>query len=276
MFATLSIVQLYCRNYSVFYNATEHLSYVLQDHLLDTMEPQDKPLLTLMLKNADDFESRMIAMYGFCTTPLCKTAKRLMCAHVVRQVRDPLHLLAIWGETPGKSHPYSGPFPTHIPFAEDLRKARYVFHDLVLPTVDLAWIVRLELRARSKSERIKDLCWAKNIPSVKEALRLACKGSKQHMVTLSRFISQEIRYAGKTVRYQKLTPPMPLAEQAQQGMTSIESHHPAHPAAFRQLQSLLSHISSVTLQNRMNSICTALVDFNQVCLIAPSNLYFEY
>ena len=66
-----------------------------------------------------------------------------------------------------------------------------------------------------------------------------------------------------------------LSNQAQQGMTSIESHHPAHPAAFRQLQSLLSHISSVTLQNRMNSICTALVDFNQVCLIAPSNLFLN-
>jgi len=151
MFGTLPIVQLYCRNYSVFFNATEHLSYVLQQHLMETTQGQDRLLLEHMMAKEDDFGSRMIAMYGFCTTPLCKAAKRLMCAHLVRRVKDPLHLLAMWGNAPGRSHPYSGSFPAHAPFDEDLKLIRYIFHDLSLPTVDLAWFVRIELRTRFDS-----------------------------------------------------------------------------------------------------------------------------
>jgi len=264
MFATLPIVQLYCRNYSAVYNATEYLTYVLEEHLLETIDANDVPLLKLMLKDEKDLASRMLSMYGFCTTPLCKALKRLMCAHLVRQVKDPLHILAIWGEKPGQSHAYNGPFPVHVSFADDLKKARYIFHDLALPSVDLAWLVRIELHARSKTQSLNHLCWAKNISSVKVALRQACKGSRQQMVTLSRFIRQEVRTAGKTMRYQKLTPPMSLEVQAEHGMTNIESCHPTHPNAMRQLQSLLSRIPTSVVQTRMNSICTALVDFSKI------------
>ena len=264
MFATCPVVQLYCRNYPAFYHNTVYLTYVLEEHLLDIMDAIDVPLLKLMLQDEKDIASRMISMYGFCTTPLCKALKRLMCALLVRRVRDPLHILALWGEKPGQSHAYDGPFPIHVMFADDLKKARYIFHDLTLPSVDLAWLVRIELHARSKTQALDHLCWAKSIQSVKVALRMACKGSKPDMVTLSRFIRQEVRHAGKIMRYQKLTPAKPLDIQAEYGMTNLESGHPAHNNAFRQIKSLLSRIPTSTLQLRMNSVCTALVDFARI------------
>ena len=262
MYATLPIVQLYTKNYLVFYNATEHLSHVLQQHILETIQGQDRRLLELMLANEDDFGSRLISMYGFCTTPLCKAAKRLMCAHLVRQLSDPLHMMAMWGNAPGRSHPYSGCFPEHVPFTADLKKIRHVFHDLSVPTVDLAWFVRLELRYRQPSD--DSFCWGENAQSVLDALRQACKGSKDHMITLSRFVRQEVRKAGKTVRFQKMTPQRPLEVQAEESMLRLESPHPGHANIFLQLRSLLSRISRTTMQNRMNAICTALEDFARV------------
>jgi len=262
MFATLPVVQLYCRDYSAFYHAKEHLARVLEEHLLEILGEQDRRLLEAILTAEDhDFESRMLFMYGFCTTPLCKAAKRLMCAHLVRQVQDPLHLLAIWKTTPGRSHPFNGPFPRHALFEADLKRARSVFRDLVLPTVDLAQFVRLELRFKRRlAVRAR---WGEAMASVKEALKQACKGSREHMITLSKFVGQEVRREAKIARFQKLLPPMPLDVQAEEGMRS-ESGHEDHADSFRQLQHLLSRIHRSILQSRIRCICNALVDHAQM------------
>ena len=125
------------------------------------------------------------------------------------------------------------------------------------------------------------LCWGDNVQPVKKALRLACKGSKDDMITLARFVCQvypltvlkfypsdinvqEIRCAGRTVRFQKMPPLRPLQIQAEECMQSLESPHAGHPKPFLQLKSLLSRIGHATIRTRMNAICTALVDFARV------------